>query len=473
MFRRHVLGDLSSYIDNQLSESRKQKVEAHLTECKLCSLELSKLKLLSEKIKIWQVPNLGSNFEGSVSNEIVQEELERGVVKMKKKTLTILIPSGVIAGILVFLFVGNVYFKHGVTGRVRALSDEIGDQYSPETVSSTLNRKSYRASSGSSLGGSYLTTRAERNQTLTRAERNQPLEYSGDAGTMQSFETGYMKDTAGATTQLPITLGATTQLPYAPNKVGSWLTEQYTPAGEGSVIVIQPVLPATGEGEKIIRTAQVVLETQDGKEAYKRANEICKELGGYLSSSNFYKDKAGRESGTITMRIPKEKFLTALDKLAALGKVENSFTDSRDVGQEYANLKSRLDAAMVVYNKMLEALQKRQVTIPEAVRLESELTPVLRRIEDLKNQIESLNNAVSFTTITVNFHEPSASANALKQAREDIRQSMLTAQINGVKLFAKIIQDLPSIILLVIWIAVILGAAILAKYWIVRIFKRG
>jgi predicted nucleic acid-binding Zn-ribbon protein len=156
-----------------------------------------------------------------------------------------------------------------------------------------------------------------------------------------------------------------------------------------------------------------------------------------------------------------------------LGKVENSFTDSRDVGQEYANLKSRLDAAMVVYNKMLEALQKRQVTIPEAVRLESELTPVLRRIEDLKNQIESLNNAVSFTTITVNFHEPSASANALKQAREDIRQSMLTAQINGVKLFAKIIQDLPSIILLVIWIAVILGAAILAKYWIVRIFKRG
>jgi hypothetical protein len=153
--------------------------------------------------------------------------------------------------------------------------------------------------------------------------------------------------------------------------------------GEGPVIVIQPTLPATGQGDMIIRTATVALEVENGKDTYNKASQICQDLGGYLASSNFYKDQEGREAGTITMRIPKDKFTVALDRLGALGKVENIGSNSQDVRQQYSNLKAQLDAAMVVYNKMVEALQKRQVTIPEAIRLESELTPVLRKIENL------------------------------------------------------------------------------------------
>ena len=86
MFRLHVLKDLSSYIDNELSERKKQEVENHLQQCKTCSQELARLKLLSEKLKTWQVPGLVSNLENSVNTEIVREELEKEEVKMKKKT---------------------------------------------------------------------------------------------------------------------------------------------------------------------------------------------------------------------------------------------------------------------------------------------------------------------------------------------------------------------------------------------------
>jgi anti-sigma factor RsiW len=41
--------ELSSYLDNQLSEERKLEVQAHIHSCKLCSDELSGLKLLSER----------------------------------------------------------------------------------------------------------------------------------------------------------------------------------------------------------------------------------------------------------------------------------------------------------------------------------------------------------------------------------------------------------------------------------------
>jgi hypothetical protein len=437
MFSRHVIKELSSYLDNQLSEAKKLKIEKHLKTCELCSQELTRLKLLSEKLKAWLPSEPMVNFESSVRNKIVAWELERGAVKMKKKTLIILIPSGVLAGILVFLFVGQTYIRRGVKGKMRTTSDNIGDQYEP-----------YYAAGGAVAGG------------LDKKASVYARHFSRFAGATRNQTLGFEDSSSDRLSARPLEEKPTTP-------------KAEMPVEDSRVIVIQPILPATGEGERIIRIAQVRLEVEDGKDAYKKANEICKELGGYLASSNFYKDREGREAGTITMRIPKDKFLTALDRLGELGKVENSSTDSRDVAQEYANLKSRLDAAMVVYNKMLEALQKRQVTIPEAVRLESELTPVLRRIEDLKNQIEYLNNQVSFTTVTVNFHESKVSANVLKQAKEDISQSIMTAKINAVKLFAKTIQNLPGIILFVIWVALIVAAAFLVKYWIARLFKRG
>lgn len=476
MNRRHVLKELSGYLDNQLPEPRKKEVEAHLQACKLCGAELSRLRLLSEKLKLWQAPSLDSAFERSVAGEIVRGELERGEVKMKRKTLTILIPSGVLAGILVFLFMGQVYFKRSLQGRIGSMSDVAGEEYAPVSK--------YEPHYHDYLG----ITLEDGKKKIKGAESKGDIEHS----------TVYYSGVGGlAHKEMRANSAAYNQLSYAAEAMDRHALAKQAPArngyvreaarrvdpssapeagktaaffGEGSVIVIQPVLPATGEGEKIIRIAQVRLEVEDGKAAYKKTSEICQELGGYLAHSNFYKDAEGRETGVITMRIPKDKFLTALERLSALGKVEKSLTNSHDVSQEYRNLKARLDAAMVVYNKMLEALQKRQTNIPEAVRLESELTPVLERIEGLKNQIEYLDNAISFTTITIDFYEPEVSLKVLKEAKRDIQKSMLAATIKTVKLLA---NAMPAAIAATVWLMIGLGLVLAIKYWFVRLFKRG
>jgi hypothetical protein len=212
-----------------------------------------------------------------------------------------------------------------------------------------------------------------------------------------------------------------------------------------------------------------MLEVEDASQAYTKVSAICQEFGGYLAASNFQKDHKGRQAGTITMRIPRDNFLTALNKINALGKVENSSTQSQDVSQEYTNLSNQLKITMIIYNKMMEALQKRQVSIPEAMYMESELTPILRRVEDLKNKIDYLNNAISFTTITVSFHEPQVSLKVLKDSKQDIQKSMLAATIGAIQFLAKAI---PATIAVVIWLAIILAIVIVLKNWITRLFKR-
>jgi len=442
MFKRHVLKELSSYLDNQLSDRKKFRVENHLQECKICSQELAKLKILSEKLKTWQVPALDTSFDNSLKNEIVSWELEGGRFKMKKKTLTILIPSAALAGILVFLFVGQVYIKRGLQGSLREASDNVGKEYVTKQL-------------GPMFGNSSVI--------LYSKIPSNDLEYM-EYDKIEKLPKIAKFESYGANA-----LTAPTES-WTPKISTEGIGSTYAQAGQGSVIVIQPILPTTAEGEKVIRTAQIRLEVEDAKETYKKASEICQELGGYLAESKFYKDHEERQSGSITIRIPKDKFTTALDRLSAFGKVESLNTTSQDVAQEYANLKSKLDATMIVYNKMLEALQKRQTAIPEAMRLESELTPILQRIETLKNQIELLNNAVAFTTVTLNFHESKVSVKTLKESIRFIRESILSTAINTVRFFASAI---PIVVVGIAWLVFVVGMALFIRYWVKRFFKHG
>lgn len=117
MNKGHVIKDLSAYLDNQLSQKERERIEEHLRSCQRCARELSHLMALSEKLKAWQAPDLGPFFEQAIKDKIAAQGQERGVVKMNKKRLILLFPSGVLAGILVFLVVG-VLMRAGFYGRL-------------------------------------------------------------------------------------------------------------------------------------------------------------------------------------------------------------------------------------------------------------------------------------------------------------------------------------------------------------------
>lgn len=461
MFRRHYLKELSAYLDNQLKPGRNERIQEHLKGCKLCSLELEKLRLLSKKLKTWQAPETDAGFDNAVREQIVAFELQKGETKMEKKTLRILVPSSaLVVTILAIFVVGHVYTQRGLTGKfIDALDEDVtveaGKDYAYQSKKNRLKQNYRRGVTIQSFAGAAPRGAGGTNNYISDASFERPAVTAGRKYSRKEKVAGYIGESRQADKE---------QLDYmGDHKLNG---QQYQ---DGSVVIIQPVLPATSEGQKVIRTADISLEVQDGKEAYKKINSVCQELGGYLASSEFFKDTQGRESGRIVMRVPKEKFLSALEKLADLGKVENSSTYSRDVAQEYANLKARLDAAMVVYNKTLEALQKRQTSIPDAMRLESELTPVLQRVEDLKNQIEYLNNAISFTTVSLYFHEPKVSAKLLKESRNLIKENMLTALITGIKFLG---NALPVMMVLVIFGALSLAVTFVLKALIRRFFKK-
>jgi Ca-activated chloride channel family protein len=115
MDRCRFFGLLSSYIDGELKDKQRLELEEHIKTCVSCQKEVSMLKALSGGLKKWQIPELDKSFDRTVQDEIVRQELEKGEAKMKRKFVPILVPSGILAGVLVFLVVGSLwkigYFK--------------------------------------------------------------------------------------------------------------------------------------------------------------------------------------------------------------------------------------------------------------------------------------------------------------------------------------------------------------------------
>lgn len=447
--------ELSALLDNQLPQAQKIKIEEHIKSCPLCAKEFEYLKALSCKIKEWQLPELGESFDAKLRERIVLEGLKESEVKMNKKTLWFLVPSSALAGILVLVFV--VKFYNYLTPQNLRIS--------PESVGVLQSKQAY-----DSLGEQYEPY-YDYDANINKKVRNIGVMKEA-VYDRRSTLAGQMKGDRGKTLAAEqATYGTHADLSgYVKKEVstrGESYEGKYITSGISPVIVVQPVIPGTAEGEKVIRNATVNLEVDNGQDTYNKVVVICQELGGYLSGSNFYRDKQNRESGSLTLRIPKKNFDTCIERLSNLGKVKGMNTYSQDVAQEYANLNSQLNTAMIVYNKMLEAMQKRQVSAEEAYRLESELTPIVNKIQGLKNRIEYLDNAVSFTTINLNFHEAEVSVKTLKGSSDFIKQNLITMGINIIKLLAVVIPFAIVGAVCLILIAV-LGVIF---YFVWRLFK--
>jgi archaellum component FlaC len=84
-----------------------------------------------------------------------------------------------------------------------------------------------------------------------------------------------------------------------------------------------------------------------------------------------------------------------------LGKVEKFDIQSIDISEEYATLVSELNTLKIIYDKIVERLKQKRTDIEGAIRLESELTPIAKRIAQIREQLSRYDNLIKMSTITV------------------------------------------------------------------------
>ena len=216
----------------------------------------------------------------------------------------------------------------------------------------------------------------------------------------------------------------------------------------------------------IIRTGEIAIVVEDTEATVDAIASLAEGGGGWVVSSNIRRRSDNAFSGTITVRVPVDRFgetMSAIQEMA-LG-VERAAQESQDVTEEYVDLQARLENLEATATRVRGFLEEAR-NVEDALAVNQELSRLESEIEALKGRIQFLEQSAAYSTITV-----SLTPDELSQPIEvggwrpaGVAREALETLINGLQLLATIaiwgvITFLPlaaivvlPLALLVLWI---------------------
>ena len=155
---------------------------------------------------------------------------------------------------------------------------------------------------------------------------------------------------------------------------------------------------------KIVKTGNITLEVEDMAEAMDKVAEVADEMGGYVVSSRKYEREKGI-SGSITIRVPADRFDEAFDRLRELAiAIPSESTQAKDVTEEYIDLQARLHNLEATEAQYLALLEKAK-TVEEMLKVQRELSNVRGQIEQIEGRMKYLERTSDMSLIEVSLKE--------------------------------------------------------------------
>jgi hypothetical protein len=211
------------------------------------------------------------------------------------------------------------------------------------------------------------------------------------------------------------------------------------------------------EARVIIYTGNISLVVRDTQEAVAAITTLANEQGGYVAGSNIYRSNEVPQ-GSITIRIPAERYQTVLEQLRALAlRVERESASSQDVTQEFTDLQARkanLESAEGALQELL-AERRRTGNTSDILEVYRELTAIREQIEQIEGRLRYLANQAALSTLTIELipdvlYQPITVAGWEPQgvAREALQALVVALQGLGTLLIWGVILIVPLILIL-------------------------
>lgn len=230
--------------------------------------------------------------------------------------------------------------------------------------------------------------------------------------------------------------------------------------------------PTAGEtaaevDQKIIKNGYLRMVVDDVADAASRITGIATARGGFIQSSSVTERGDGTYTGEVTVRVPVAKFEEAKEEIKKLARVvRNENATGQDVTEQYSDLEAQLRNAKAQEEVYLEIL-KQAKTVEEILLVQDRLGNIRAVIEGLEGRIKYLENATSFSTITVSLEEEPV-------VRAPTKEFRLGAIVrDAVQTLVNALQSLVAglVYAVIVWGGILLPIGILA--WIVwKLWKR-
>lgn len=162
---------------------------------------------------------------------------------------------------------------------------------------------------------------------------------------------------------------------------------------------------------KVIRNAELQLETETPEDAQRKITSITESKGGYVVESNQSTSDLQikkRDTVSMTLRVPADRFSSALDEIRLTADtVVLETVKGEDVTEEFIDVEARLKTQKALEQQYIE-IMKRASSVEDALYVQSELAEVRGEIEKVEGRKRYLENQSSLSTIKVKLQTPAA-----------------------------------------------------------------
>jgi hypothetical protein len=169
---------------------------------------------------------------------------------------------------------------------------------------------------------------------------------------------------------------------------------------------------AAAQPRKIIRNAELHLETMEYKSALEKIPALAEQSGGYIESSSsdgisLYEKsntRPSRRSASFTVRIPADNLDSFITSLSTEFNLLNKFENSSDISDRYYDTQAHLSNLQIQEKRLLELLEQAG-KLGDLLEIEKELADVRYQIETLTATIKRMDSQVSYSTVTISLEE--------------------------------------------------------------------
>lgn len=170
---------------------------------------------------------------------------------------------------------------------------------------------------------------------------------------------------------------------------------------------------AAGEpvDRKIIRNADLTLETESPTEGLRKITAVAESYGGFVVTSEFKQNPVApgarpNQSVTVVARVPASQFASALGQIRSTAdRVVSEKVSGQDVSEEFLDVEARLRNKKALEGQFLE-IMKQAHKVEDALDVQTQLADVRTEIERLEGRRRFLENQAALSTITTTLQMP-------------------------------------------------------------------
>lgn len=107
---------------------------------------------------------------------------------------------------------------------------------------------------------------------------------------------------------------------------------------------------------------------------------------------------------SVTIRVPQESFPSAIERVEKLGRTINKDIQARDVTEQFVDLDTRLQNAMIAEQRLVTILGRAE-RVGDILEVERELARVRLQIEQIQGQLIFLERRIELSTLSVSLTE--------------------------------------------------------------------